>query len=200
MKADKLLSSGWIAVETFIQHYGYIAIFIGTFLEGETILILAGFAAHQGYLTLSGVVLSAFLGSLLGDQLFFYIGWLRRNAASTLPLRWQKRLEASRRLIEKNRILIILGFRFLYGLRTITPFALGISRVSRRMFLALNLVGALIWATVFGWAGYLFGHTAEMLLGDLKKYEYGLFEALLCGSLLIWVIHRMVRTGKKKNS
>ena len=54
-----------------IENYGYAAILVGTFLEGETILVLAGLAAQLGYLTLSGVILAAFLGSLSGDQLFF---------------------------------------------------------------------------------------------------------------------------------
>ena len=56
---------------SIIEHYGYAAIVIGTFLEGETILVLAGLVAHQGYLKLTGVITAAFLGSLCGDQLFF---------------------------------------------------------------------------------------------------------------------------------
>ena len=50
------------------------AVILGTFLEGETILVLAGLAAHQGYLSLSGIILAAFAGSLCGDQLFFFWG------------------------------------------------------------------------------------------------------------------------------
>jgi membrane protein DedA with SNARE-associated domain len=55
---------------SIIENYEYAAILIGTFLEGETILVLAGLAAHQGYLVLTWVILAAFLGSLGGDQLF----------------------------------------------------------------------------------------------------------------------------------
>ncbi len=61
-------------LQSIIEHYGYAAILIGTFLEGETILVLAGLAAHQGYLVLSWVISAAFLGSLCGDQLFFIWG------------------------------------------------------------------------------------------------------------------------------
>ena len=58
-------------LQNTIETYRYAAILIGTFLEGETILVLAGLAAHQGYLMLTGVILAAFFGSLCGDQLFF---------------------------------------------------------------------------------------------------------------------------------
>lgn len=61
-------------LEEVVTHYGYIGILIGTFLEGETILIIAGFLAHRGYLELPFVIVAAFFGSLIGDQLYFYIG------------------------------------------------------------------------------------------------------------------------------
>lgn len=68
-----------MTIADFLSHYGYLALLIGTFLEGETILVLGGLAAHQGYLDLAGVILAAFAGSLMGDQFFFLLG--RRRSA-----------------------------------------------------------------------------------------------------------------------
>ena len=68
-----------------IQKNGYLSILIGTFLEGETILVLGGLAAHRGYLSLAGVIMAAFIGSLCGDQLFFYLG--RRHSQAVLARR-----------------------------------------------------------------------------------------------------------------
>ncbi|PLY06920.1 MAG: DedA family protein [Desulfuromonas sp.] len=187
-------------MEHFIQQYGYLAIFIGTFLEGETILVLAGFAAHRGYLGLAGVIMAAFLGSLLGDQLFFQLG--RHHSATLLKLRptWQPRLERSRDLIHNHQNLIILGFRFLYGLRTVTPFALGISKVAWQRFALLNGLGALVWAAAFGSAGYIFGQTLELWLGDLRKYEYLLFAIIAGIGALAWGLHRTRQKSSRKDS
>ena len=63
-----------MSLESLIDTYGYLAILVGTFFEGETVLVLGGFAAHRGYLDLPGVILAAFVGTLLGDQLFFVLG------------------------------------------------------------------------------------------------------------------------------
>ena len=63
-----------MSLAEMVSTYGYAAIAIGTFLEGETVLILGGFAAYRGYLELPWVLVSAFIGTLLGDQLYFYIG------------------------------------------------------------------------------------------------------------------------------
>jgi membrane protein DedA with SNARE-associated domain len=63
-----------------VSHYGYVALVVGTFFEGETILVAAGFAAHGGYLKLQWVILGAFLGSLAGDQFYFFVGRMKGKA------------------------------------------------------------------------------------------------------------------------
>jgi membrane protein DedA with SNARE-associated domain len=65
-------------VDALIAHSGYAAVLVGTFLEGETVLVLAGIAAHRGYLDLPLVIGAAFLDTLFGDQLYFFLG--RRHA------------------------------------------------------------------------------------------------------------------------
>ena len=74
-------------LESLLNEYGYPVLLIGTFLEGETILILGGMAAHLDYLSLGWVIACGFLGTLFGDQLYFFLGWrhqaLRIRSAGT---------------------------------------------------------------------------------------------------------------------
>src|SRR6059058_2388420 len=116
-----------MSIQDFIEAYGYWAVLVGTFLEGETILVLGGFAANRGYLDLPWVIVAAFLGSFSGDQLYFYLGrhYGRRIIAKRLS--WQVSAEKVYRLLERHQTLLILTFRFMYGLRNVTPFALGAS-------------------------------------------------------------------------
>jgi len=184
-------------MEVWIAQFGYLAVLVGTFLEGETILVLAGFAAHRGYLQLPWVIGAAFIGTLFGDQLFFYLG--RKHSAYLLKRRpqWKPRLDSVQARIHNHQILIILVFRFLYGLRTITPFALGISKVPLRLFVPLNILGALVWAVGIATAGYFFGQAVETWLGDIKRYELWFFAALLFGGLVVWGLHF---TSRKRHS
>ena len=69
-------------LESFVQSYGYGALFLGTLLEGETVLILAGLMAHMGLMKLPLVILVALLGSFLGDQFYFFLG--RRKGGALL--------------------------------------------------------------------------------------------------------------------
>jgi len=182
-------------MESWLAQFSYLAIFIGTFLEGETILVLAGFAAHQGYLSLPGVIVAAFGGSLFGDQLFFYLGRTHSDFLLKHRPKWKPRIERAQSLILKYRAFIIVIFRFLYGLRTITPFALGISQVSTRLFIPLNAIGAALWATAIGFAGYLFGKALETYLGDIKRYELEIFSALIGVGFTVWFVRWFL--GKK---
>jgi membrane protein DedA with SNARE-associated domain len=176
-------------LQSIIENYGYAAILIGTFLEGETVLVLAGLAAHQGYLALSWVILAAFFGSLAGDQLFFYLG--RKHSQAVLSWRpiWKERAEKVHEMMNRFETPLILSFRFLYGLRTVTPFVIGMSPVSVKKFLVLNAVGALVWAAVIGSGGYLFGRALEVFIGKIKHYEVQVFAMIALLGLLIWIVH-----------
>lgn len=176
-------------MQYLIEHYGYLGILIGTFLEGETILILGGFAAHQGYLALPGVVFCAFAGSLCSDQLLFFLG--RRHSQWLLRRRpnWEPRIVRVKNLIVRYRIAIILTFRFWYGLRIVTPFSLGMSKVRWPEFIILDIFSSVLWATVIGYAGYLFGHALKIVLGDVMQYEALVILGLALVGFLIWGGH-----------
>jgi len=183
-------------MESLVETYGYLAILIGTFLEGETILVLGGLAAHQGYLALPWVILAAFGGSLCGDQLFFLLG--RRHSQFILNRRpsWRARIDKAQKLMDRFQTPLILVFRFLYGLRTVMPFIIGMSRVPTYQFVALNAAGALVWAVIVGAGGYAFGHAIQIIIGDLKHYEFVLFTAIAAIGLLVWVVYFKQRWRK----
>jgi membrane protein DedA with SNARE-associated domain len=187
-----------MSLEHLIESYGYIALIIGTFLEGETILVLGGVAAKLGYLKLPWVIVSAFVGSICGDQLFFFLGryqgpWILRK----LP-KWERRADKVQRILERHRIPIIIGFRFVYGFRTITPLVLGMSRIPIFEFAAFNILGAALWATFIGGIGYAFGKGVELIVGDLRHYEKELLAAALLVGISIWLIRLAAGRNRQK--
>lgn len=176
-------------LESLIQTYGYIVIFFGTLVEGETILVSGGFASHQGYLQLPWVILIAFLGGCSGDFLFFYLGRWHGHLILTRHPIWYARVLKVFGMLERYHTILILSMRFLYGLRMITPFALGMSRISTGRFLVLNAIGALIWAVVGGTAGYLFGEVLDHMTGDLRHYEQAILAAIILLGLLVGSVY-----------
>jgi len=180
----------------FVEHYGYVVLVAGTFLEGETILVLGGLAAKLGYLHLPAVIAAGFAGTLMGDQLYFHLG--RRNGPAILGRlpRWRAQADRAFALVERHPDLVTLAFRFLYGLRTVTPFVLGMSRVSAWRYTFLNAAGGLVWAAAVGGAGYLIGHAAEAYLGELRRYEGAVMAAVALAGAALWLGH-LVRSRRR---
>lgn len=179
--------------ELLAQH-GYLAVFLGSLLEGETILLLAGAAAQQGYLSAALVTLLAFVGGTLGDQVLFQVG---RRYGTRVIARYPRVAERARpvhRLIERHQNALIVGVRFLYGMRLVGPFAIGMSNVSGLRFALLNLLGAAIWAPLVVGAGALFGGTLAWLVDDLGRVEAIALIAVVALAVGV-VLQRRRRSG-----
>jgi membrane protein DedA with SNARE-associated domain len=180
-----------MSLAEFVSTYGYAAVLAGTLLEGEGILLLAGFAAHQGHLSLELVLLLAFAGGTVGDQVFFWIGrhWggllLQRS-----PLA-RARTAHIGVLLKRWDAALVFGIRFMYGLRIAGPIAMGALGVSSVRFAVFNALGAAVWAVVIGGAGYLLGHTLQAWTGDIERYEGVIFWGALAAIAAALVAHRV---------
>lgn len=185
------------SLENIVESYGYLAVFIGTFIEGETILVVGGFLAHRGYMELPGVWLAAFLGTFCGDQLFFYLGRFRGAGFLERRPAWRAKSQRVFELLHRHQIWVILGFRFLYGFRTVTPLVIGASRIAPLRFFVLNGIGAAVWAVALGTLGYFVGHTLETLLGEVKRYELQVLGVIMGVGLIIWAAYVYRQVGKR---
>lgn len=180
-----------MTLQGIIEHYGYYAVFAGAFLEGETVLILAGFAAARGYLELPVVMLVAFVASTLGDTLYFFLGrWNGPRIFARFPL-LQRRAARVERLLHRYHTPVILILRFLYGLRTVGPMVIGMSRLAAARFIGLNMIAAALWAVVIGGLGYLFGNTLELFLADVQRYERLVLAGIALAGFLVWLVRRL---------
>jgi membrane protein DedA with SNARE-associated domain len=189
-----------MTLEHLIDSYGYLALVVGTFLEGETILVLGGVAAKLGYLRLPWVIVSAFVGTLMSDQLFFFLGRWQGQAFLLKHPRWNARAEKVRRMLERHRIPIIVGFRFVYGFRTVTPFVLGMSRVPVIEFIIFNVIGAAAWASAIACLGYAFGKAMELLLGDIRHYEKWLLLSVIAAGIGIWLLRAAINRNRRRHN
>lgn len=171
-----------------LSQYGYLAVFVGSVLEGETILILAGFAAHQGYLSLPLVITLAFCGGTVGDQIFFLLGRYYGGPLLSRFPRLASRAQPVSQLILRYHAGFIVGVRFMYGFRIVGPLIIGMSDVPAWRFVLLNLLGAALWAVLIGGAGYLFGQTLQSLIPDLKRHEEMALLLIIAVAVLIGLV------------
>jgi membrane protein DedA with SNARE-associated domain len=180
-------------LECLVRTYGYWALLAGTFLEGETILIIGGLLAKLGLLKLSTVMVIAFIGSFSGDQLYFYIGRFKGRELLKKHHKWEKRVDKIHKILERYHDLIMLGFRFVYGMRIMTPFVLGMSKQIKAIrFSILNAVGAVLWSVAISAGGYFFGYALEGFVKDVKKYEIHAVLAIFVIGAALWIVHKCI--------
>jgi membrane protein DedA with SNARE-associated domain len=176
--------------ELLLQKFGYLAVFVGTFLEGETILVLAGFFAERGYLHLVGVVLCAFGGAYVGHVFWFWLG--RTQGVKMLDRfpRMKRHFGKGIRIFERYGAPAIFITQWLYGLRITCAVIIGISKISTIKFLVYEAITCIVWAIIIASAGYVFGTAVERILGRAAHIErYGLIVLLVIG-LGVWLYHR----------
>lgn len=184
-------------ISAFVVSYGYLAVFLGTLLEGETILLSAGFAASRGLLHWPLVAAVAFVGATLGDQIAFLLG--RWRGASLIARFPALALRAPRvhALLERHDVLLILSLRFLYGLRIAGPVILGTSGVSILRFALFNMLGAAIWAVLVAGAGYYFGVALTAAVADIKRIEAVILIGIPVVGFVVWLWRRRRATGPR---
>jgi len=181
-------------LETFLAKYGYFAILLGTAFEGETIMIMGGFSAHRGYLELlPWVVLAGFVGNFIQNQIYFILGRRYGNRMLEKHPDWKPRLQQVNGWLERFQSLLSIGLRFVPGFRTIGGVAIGMSDVSTGRFIVLNLIGAVLWAVVIGFLGYLCGHVLQLILGEIKHLEVPILAGITVAGSLWFFIHRRRR-------
>ena len=179
----------------FLSQYGYLALFIGCLLEGETMLLLAGFATHDGYLSLPIVILTAFVSGALGDTLYFLLGkFFGPRLLARFP-RITRQSDRVNQLLYRHQRLIIVGIRFMYGLRVAGPVIIGNSGIPLWRFIHYNLIGAALWAILIGGCGYLFGQTIQWLFTDIGHYQWVAVLGLL---LIAGIGHRLLRKRRRQ--
>src|SRR5690242_6879964 len=171
--------------------YFYLIIFVWTFLEGETVILFAGFAAAQGLVDPLALVTFAWLGSFSGDQCYF---WLGRNFGVRLLDRFPRfrhGVDAALHWLERYDTGFILSFRFIYGVRNFSSFALGLSAVKWERFLRLNFLAAGVWAATFVAVGFFLGHAFRAVLGDIAR-SFGLvmLGVFIARGIGMWLLLR----------
>jgi membrane protein DedA with SNARE-associated domain len=181
------------SLNDFVKDYGYWGVGVviglesmGLPLPGETILVLAAiYCGAGGDLMIMGVVLAAIAGAIIGDNLGYWIG---RRYGYPLVLRYKSwlhltdgRIKLAQYLFLKHGGAVVFFGRFIALLRIFAAFLAGVNRMDWYRFLFANATGGVIWAAIFGFGGYVFGHLMHEMGRSLGFVAFGLAAAAFVG-------------------
>ncbi|HEX7872442.1 MAG TPA: DedA family protein [Sphingobium sp.] len=179
-------------MEDLIVRYGLIAIFLGSALEGEPFALAGGVFAHRQWVSPHAAVLATVGGAFLVDQFWFHLSRVFRDSRLVQSVARRPAFGRSLLMIERHPVRFILLFRFAYGLRAVAPVAIGASQVSARVFMALDMVAAMLWGGLFTGLGYLLGPALES-----AAHRYGTALTLAGVGLSLFVLFLVIRKAAK---
>ena len=176
--------------ELLLHKFGYLAVFVGTFLEGETILVMAGFFAERGYMELFIVMLVAFAGAYIGHVFWFWLGRVKGVRLLDRFPRMKNHFGKGIRMFERYGAPAIFITQWLYGLRITCAVIIGISRISTVKFLVYEAISCAVWSAVIASLGFFFGRAVERVLGKAAHIEKWGLLVLVAVGVGVWLYHQ----------
>ncbi|MEA3352317.1 MAG: DedA family protein [Campylobacterota bacterium] len=182
-----------------MKEYGYIILFAWSILEGEMGLIMGGLLCHTGDMWLPFAIFIAGLGGFVGDQIYFYIGRYNKSYVYTKFAGQRRKFALAHLLLKKYGWPIIFAQRYMYGMRTVIPISIGLTRYDAKMFALINLVSAWCWAAITIVPVWYFGDEILKVLEIAKEYWYvALPFAALFGGTILYYFHTATKKDKRK--
>ncbi|MFZ6009466.1 MAG: DedA family protein [Bacteroidota bacterium] len=149
-------------MEKFLDQYGYFALLVGTFLEGETAILVASSLIHRGMFDPGATVTVAFAGSFISDWIYYLIGRINGKYFIERRPKLQHKLEPVTKFFQQNKIQILFTYRFLYGFRIIIPLIIGMSKIKPLQYLLFSFIAGLLWASTVSVIGYFIGRFLDV--------------------------------------
>ncbi len=181
-----------------LKEHGYIILFAWGMLEGEAGLVMAGLLSHTGDMNLYFAIFVAGLGGFAGDQVYFYIGRFNKGYVHRKFKGQRRKFALAHLLLKKHGWPIIFMQRYMYGMRTIIPISIGLTRYSAKMFAFINLLSAWLWAAITIVPVWYFGEEILKVLHFLKEHWYfALPFAIIFGGSIIYYFNKATKKKDK---
>ncbi|WP_024955180.1 DedA family protein [Sulfurospirillum arcachonense] len=181
-----------------LSTYGYIILFFYSLGGGMVAIIAAGILSYAGKMDLTTSIAVAFVANALGDSLLFYIS--RYNKEQMMPYlkKHRRKLALSHIMMKKYGDKIIFFQKFVYGIKTLIPIGIGMTKYSAIKFNILNIISALIWAIGLGYLSFTAGETLTKASSYFSTYPW--LGPLIVLTLLGGLWYYLNAATQKKNS
>ena len=182
-------------MEYFLLHYLawwspliYLVAFVGMIVEGDIFLFTLAFLTHQGWAAWPIMLITVFVGSALGDILWYLLGE-KMNSYPWRIIRWLERLaEPLDRQIVRNPGRAIFLTKFTYGLHHALLLRVGALKIPLRRFILIDLISLAAWILVIGGVGFIFSYSFLAARHYLRFAEW----ALLLGIIAVVLLERLI--------
>lgn len=156
-------------MEDFIKEWGYLALFLYSFGGGFVGLVVAGVLSYAGDLNIVVSIVVAASANFMGDQFLFYMARTNKLYANDTMKKYGRKVALAHLMMRRYGSTVVFIQKYIYGIKTLIPLAMGLTKYSFKKFTFFNALAAILWACVVGYASFLMG---EVLLTYAEDYKY----------------------------
>ena len=181
-----------------LETYGYIGLFLYSLGGGFVALLGAGVLSYMGKMDLATSMAIAFVANALGDILLVYLARYQKSMMMEGLGKYRRKLALAHIYMKKYGSWIILIQKFVYGIKTLIPIAIGLTKYDFKKFIVLNVGSSAIWVFVVGLGSYYSGSVLVKLATSVsdKPWIAPVILAVLGGGL--WLYMEMATKKKVK--
>ena len=170
-------------MDELIKEWGYIVLFLYSFGGGFIALIAAGVLSYTGDLNIYITLLVAGSSNFLGDQFLFLMARNNKHFAKDIMKKHRRKVAYAHLMLKKQGSKAIFLQKYIYGVKTLIPLAIGLTKYEQSKFLFYNFFATIVWVLVFGISSYMLGETVMEFVEEFKTYGviFIIFLLLLIG-------------------
>jgi len=173
-------------MEDLIRDWGYIILFLYSFGGGFLALVVAGILAFSGELNIFVVILVAGAANFVGDQFLFTLARKNKAQAKQMMQKHRRKIAMAHLMMRKYGSWVIFLQKYIYGIKTLIPLAMGLTKYDYKKFMFFNVFATALWAILIGSAAYMLGDLVYTYIDEFKSYGLALVAIILFGVFLLF--------------
>ena len=149
--------------------FAYVILFLYSFGGGFVGLVIAGVLSYTGDLNIVISMIVAGSANFIGDQFLFYMARTNKTYANDTMKKFGRKVALAHLLMRRYGSPVVFIQKYIYGIKTLIPLAMGLTKYSFHKFTIYNAFAAALWAIVVGYTSYMMG---EIILTYAEEYKY----------------------------
>ncbi len=157
---------------TSLSTWGYLALAFFSFGGSLVVVAAAGVLSYMGEMNLLISLAIATIFNYIGDMFLFYLGRYHKEDIKPYFEKHKRKVALSTLILRKYGVLAIFIQKFLYGIKTLIPISMALSRYDFKKFGLYNLLASPFFVAVIMFSAYFSGETIKALFESFKEYPW----------------------------
>lgn len=179
-----------------LESWGYLAIAFFSFGGSLFIVAAAGVFSYMGEMDLYTALTVAIVFNFLGDNFLFYLGRYQKKEIEPYFVKHRRKVALATLLMRRYGVLAIFMQKFLYGVKTLVPISMALTKYSFQRFVFFNVFASIVFVLTIGLSAY---YSSEQIINAFDFISENPWIApIILISIVGSVWYLMERATKKR--